>query len=453
MTLLVEVFSELFRLFGYAPRLHAQLDGSSGRKWSAPLLLEKDNRRLALLTWLDKQELPEALVNEAIGLVNDAGLDGALVLSLGAVPEPLTSRAARQRIHVWDSRRITQELGTAVLHETCPGLWDHPDPLLAPRASRILEKVHEEARHQSTLPTAPAPTSSTAPLAVTPGTPTAPTSAPSVGAPTPISPPPSAAPNPLPTAPSATSNLAPASPHPTPAATFPPTAERPIGEFQLPLAFGVLDQVVNQPVQIEPPPVAPPTPPTATAPRPERAVLRVQVSKGLALSLVKNKLRHVEHVFLRLVPHYVFDYEAQLLLEGSLQSETRKGRMGVDASTKKVLEWHQALEPAPLPAEGVDVDEKKVRLAESDAQKLLLGELKTLVTRAVVMQEDDSEWSVMVRKKVTLADNDVRITSHGVYWVPIWRLSGKDGSMEIDASTGQILFEEVLLPRADAQLI
>lgn len=417
MALLVEVFSELFRSFGYATRLQPELEGLTGRKWPTPLVAEKDTRRVAVQQWLRTDPLPEASLDEFLDLVKDTGSDSGLLLSLGTVPDALLMRAARHRIQVWDPRRITQELGTAVLHETCPNLWEHSDPLVSPRPSRILERVQESA---AAPPVAPAPV---------PPTPT----------------PPAQPQQELPVVAAVPPFLAPT-----------PVAPAPEG-LQVPLAFGVLDAVAT-PATSAPTPTVTQVPVLAEAPAPPpaspgRAILRTHVNKSLALSLTRGKLRNVERVFLRLVPYHVFDYEAQLLVEGSLSAEVRRGRMAVDAALKKVTEWQQPLDVADLPPEGADVDEKKVRVDQPEALKLLVGDLRNLVTRDVLMQEDDSEWSVVVKKKVSLAEDEVRASPLGLYWLPLWRVTGKEGSMEIDAVTGRVVFEEIFQERSNAQLI
>jgi hypothetical protein len=94
-----------------------------------------------------------------------------------------------------------------------------------------------------------------------------------------------------------------------------------------------------------------------------------------------------------------------------------------------------------------------VRLSEDEGRKVLVAELRTLVTRDVVMQEDESEWSVVVKKKVELAEDELKLAYLGLHWTPVWRVSGKDGSVEIDAVTGQFLHEEITTPKSDALLI
>jgi len=404
MATLVEVLAELFRAFGYTPTLSAELEGTTGRRHSVPLLLEKDNRRVALTVWLHRQSLGPSFVREFIDAAKDTGCDGGLIVSLGSTPETLIVEAGQSSVAVWDSRRIAQELGNAVLRETCPEAWEQGDPWTPPRPSRILDQVHQTVL-QAEPPTA------TMPSPVVETTPAAP----------------------------------PEPPVPVAAA---PVHEAP-ETLQVPLAFGILDEATTPTPQ---PPAPPPAPP-AEPPRTGRNALRMHVTRALAASIAKAKTRTVDRLVLRLTPFYVYDYEASLLVEGSLQSEKRQGRMAVDAATKRVHAWTMPLDVAEPAIEGVDLDERPARVAEADARKILTSELRTLVTRDIVLEEDDSEWSVVVKKKVELDEEALHLTPHGTFLLPVWRASGRDGSIEIDATTGQVVHEELTVAKSDALLI
>ncbi|HLE47603.1 MAG TPA: hypothetical protein VI818_04835 [Candidatus Thermoplasmatota archaeon] len=395
MTGLLEVFSAWFRSFGYNTRQdHALHSGAV-----IPLLIERDARQIGAFMWL-RSDAPSNVWLEACGTTSrEARCETAIGLSLGPVSDVLKARALREGLQLWDARRIVQELGEAVLAETCPDLWIRNDPLVAARPSKVL--AHAQAPAAS------------------------------------------------PAAPVVDAHLEPHFPAPVAPILATPAQMQP-AELQVPLSFGILD-IAPEPAPGPTPVAAASTPPPAA--RPARPVLRSQVSRGLASSLSKKKLGSIDRSFLRLVPYHVFDYEAHLLVEGSLDAEIRRGRMAVDAAQRKVLEWTHGLEIGDVASEGADVDEKKVRVSESEAASLLKQELVKVVTRDVVMSEDADEWSVVVKKKVTLGPNDVRVSSLGTFWLPIWRVSGRDGAVEIDAASGSIVFEEQLAPRGDSQLL
>lgn len=411
---LLDVFSEWFRSFGYSATREAQVPGTAA---PIPLLMERDARRVAVFGHFARESPDEALLRAALETQRSARCDHGVFLSLGPVAEAHKVNFQKDGLSLWDAKRIVQELGEAVLSETCPELWARSDPLASPKPSRLLDNVQQQAAVVA-LPAAPV-----APLPADPRS--------------------------EPVFPAAV------------APVLAPEARKSTIELELPPAFGIFDEPAPTPVVVAaaPPPSAPaPTPAIQGPPglplaRSGKQVLRTQVSKALAVSMAKKKVRTVDRAFLRLAPFHVYDYEANLLVEGSLDADVRKGRMAVDASLKKVVEWSLPLETGEPSSEGADIDEKKIRIADPDAQGLLQQELVKLVTRDVVMAEDGDEWSVVVKKKVTLGPSDVKLTPLGVFWVPIWRVSGKDGSVEIDASTGNVVFEEILTERHDAQLV
>jgi len=398
LTGLVEVFSAWFRTFGYTTRLDATVQGTSGSHHQLPLLIELDARRIGVYSWM-RTDTPNLAFFDAIrSATRDLKLDQTLILSLAGLPDAERATLARNEVHVWDARRIAQELGEAVLAETCPEVWPRNDPIQTIR-SRVLDEVRQ-AKEPVSAPAPPAPVEPLMEL-------------------------------------------------PFPVAAAPALAtpqQQTATELVVPAAFAMFETPAPVGVTI---PAAPPT----AAVRPIRPILRAQVSKGLALSLVRKKLRSVDRVFLRLSPYHVFDFEAHLLVDGSLDAETKRGRMAVDATMKKVMEWALPLDVAELNAEGCDVDEKKVRVDTQGAESALRHELVNLVTRDVVLAEDGDEWSVVVKKKVALAPSDITLKPLGTFWIPIWRVSGKDGSIEIDATSGNVLHEEIALEKSDSQLI
>lgn len=397
---LLDVFSEWFRSFGYTP-LRETAD--------ATLVLERDARRIAVLGRLTRDAVDEATLRSAHEAQRALRCDQGLFLTLGPVAEAAKVQWQKEGLVVWDAKRIIQELGEAVLNETCPDVWTRSDPLAPPKPSRLMDTVQ-----QQTLVAAPA------------------------------------APPPPPPVTEAKAEPA------FPAAVPPVLASEPKQttiELELPPAFGLFDEPAPKASAPPAPPVPAETPGTPIAARTGRQVLRSHVSKALAVSMVKKKIRTVDRTFLRLAPFHIYDYEAHLLVEGSLDADIRRGRMAVDASLRKVVDWTLPLETGEVANEGSDIDEKKIRVSDADAQTLLRQELVKIVTRDVVMAEDGDEWSVVVKKKVTLGPNDVKLRPLGVYWMPIWRVAGKDGSLEIDASNGNVVFEEILTERHDSQLI
>lgn len=401
MVRLLDVFGEFFRAFGYQP-----LPSSAP---AIGLVLAKDNRRWGVIPHLDGRPLTAADLDAAAQETAAQGLDGSLLLSLGETGDDLVVRGAGQGLRVWDARRLCLELGSAVLRETVPEHWSQQDPLAASRPSKILERIQQHAGQQAAAAPVPAP--------------------------------------------------APAAPEPTPA--LPPLATTPVPEtLQVPPAFGIFDQFETPAPAAAPPAAAPTAAPiivpvvNVAAPPgpPARAVLRLRVDRELAGNLARPKTRTVDRQFLRLVPYHVFDYEATLLIEGTVKAERKTGRIAVHAVRKEVAAWDRELDIAPLDV-AADIDERPIKIEPEPAGKLLREHVRGLMTRDVTMEEDESEWSVVVKKKVELADDALNLHHLGVHWVPVWRVTGKWGSVEIDGSTGQVVHEEIMKENNDAVLL
>lgn len=188
-------------------------------------------------------------------------------------------------------------------------------------------------------------------------------------------------------------------------------------------------------------------------PEGEPGVLKLQVSRRVAHNLVKDKLRRVREDRLRLIPFEVFSYEADVLVDGRLDAETKRGRVGVDAWMKRAQVWDHGTETAPLDAGGAEVEPLKVRLDREEARRIVLSHLEELVGREITEEQEGDDWSVVVKRRVRLAEEDVRIRYDGTYWLPVWRLSGAEGAVEIDAAGGQVLEEEILVEQTDSQLL
>jgi hypothetical protein len=185
----------------------------------------------------------------------------------------------------------------------------------------------------------------------------------------------------------------------------------------------------------------------------DAGVLRVQVGRRVARNLVKEKLREVREDRLRLVPYFLFNYKAELLVDGRLDAETHEGLVGIDASTKRALEWHFGIETAPLSEQDVEVERKSVRIDQAAARQVLLKHVGALVGREVTTEEQSDEWSMVVRKRVRLAGDEISVRFLGLYWLPVWRLAGPGGSIEIEAASGETVEEDVLVEQSDSQLI
>jgi len=142
---------------------------------------------------------------------------------------------------------------------------------------------------------------------------------------------------------------------------------------------------------------------------------------------------------LELVPYYVFDFSCPLYIGDELVGE-EKGRLGVNALTKRVEPWNEMLEVVY----SLEQDHRKAKptfdeqvaidLAKKEVVRLHSGE------REVV--RDEGQVTITEKKKVAPRPDDVHLESKGIFYLPIWCVEGIHGVMIINAGTGKIVSED-----------
>jgi len=142
---------------------------------------------------------------------------------------------------------------------------------------------------------------------------------------------------------------------------------------------------------------------------------------------------------LELIPHYLFDYSCEPLI-GSEPVGTEKGRISVNALTKKAESWtgsldvvyaleqgHRRLDPTIVP---------------EAAEELARDEVVRLHTAEKEVVDEQGHVTVKERKKVAPRREDVVLTPLGLYYLPVWCVEGVHGVMLINAGTGKIVSED-----------
>jgi hypothetical protein len=142
---------------------------------------------------------------------------------------------------------------------------------------------------------------------------------------------------------------------------------------------------------------------------------------------------------LELIPHYLFDYSCDLMLAGKPVG-TEKGRVSVNALTKKAESWsgsldivyaleqgHRRLDPTIVP---------------EAAEEIARDEVVRLHTAEREFVDDQEHVTVKERKKVAPIREEIRLTPLGLYYLPVWCVEGVHGVMLINAGTGKIVSED-----------
>ena len=142
---------------------------------------------------------------------------------------------------------------------------------------------------------------------------------------------------------------------------------------------------------------------------------------------------------LELVPYYVYDYSCKIVLDGS-EVAVERGRLSVNALTKKVEEWN-------VKADVVFALEQGHRRLDSvvepeDAEGLIRTEVLRRHTSEREIVSDEGSVTVTERRKVAPRPEHIELVSQGIYYLPIWCVEGVHGVLIINAGTGKIVSED-----------
>lgn len=184
-------------------------------------------------------------------------------------------------------------------------------------------------------------------------------------------------------------------------------------------------------------------------------VLAIQVPLAQAQTVVRDRTFSVDRVELILHPVHLMDFECDLLAEGSLDYETVSGLLQVHGTDKTVLEVESPVDPqdtALLPEElAPHVRTRAFRIPAERAQQLAYDAIVAHHTRMVdvAVEDPEQDFTVTEKREVAPRPDHVRIAPRGVFYRPVWRLGGTNGSLDVDAVTGVVQEEALRNPTPD----
>ena len=142
---------------------------------------------------------------------------------------------------------------------------------------------------------------------------------------------------------------------------------------------------------------------------------------------------------LELIPHYLFDYTCEVMLGGKAVA-TEKGRISVNALTKKAESWTGSLDVVYALEQGHRRLDPTI--VEEAAEEIAKDEVVRLHTAEKEVVNDQEHVTVKERKKVAPVRDNVLLTPLGLYYLPVWCVEGIHGVMLINAGTGKIVSED-----------
>lgn len=220
--------------------------------------------------------------------------------------------------------------------------------------------------------------------------------------------------------------------------------------------LSLLDQPLDTPDLA---PTSEPEPAPTTVPETRYPMLPVRCTAKEAAAAVRERLFQSSQVHMVLHPVYLFDYECDLLAEGSLRYDTINGRIQVHGTHKGVQDVDpEAVDPKGFTRDaGMDLprDEKALRIDEDRAKQLSREFLVEAHTRLVDVQVDDDEhgFAYTEKRKVAPRPDHIRLAARGVHYRATWRVFGPNGHVDVDALTGTVQQETLQTPDPDVYIM
>ncbi len=410
-----ELLADLFAAHGYRVSQDTALEGRSGTLYNIPILAEDDDRYVLVDCAAEEEPVGQETLDALATVIDDAGADVAVLVHLGdvdGVPDP--------SVLLWDRHQVAALVGDSIVAQA--GGWA---PLQLPlRARRVLAQTP--------------PIDLTSELAAA--------ASPSIGNREPDW---HEADDALDFAAfdldalaspelGSDSSTAPEGPSPTPG----------------PPGHSLLARALRETV-----PAARAAPPREGSTSRDDAFpcLPMNVTLEQARHLVRDQIANVERAGLILQPVWIFDYECDLLVGGTLRSETTIGRIEVHATSREVRPIDDPIAPEPLrhlPV-GIDPEERPLRTSQERALQEARQAVVAANTRVVQVQSDDPEdnFTVSEKKRVEPRPDHVRLTCLGTFHRPLWRLSGVNGSVELDAVTGELATQQLRSSSSSAVML
>ncbi len=190
-----------------------------------------------------------------------------------------------------------------------------------------------------------------------------------------------------------------------------------------------------------------PGPDAPAATPPGFPCLAMEIDLDQARHLVRQQLSAVERAGLVLQPVWIIDYECDLLIEGTLRSETVSGCIEVHGTSRMVTQLEGDVTPGPLVylPDGMEPEERPLRTSRERALSQAHQAIVAAHTRVVQVQSHDPEdnFTVSEKKRVEPRPDHVRLKCRGTFHRPLWRLSGVNGTVEVDAVTGDVMNQQL----------
>ncbi|HUR26086.1 MAG TPA: hypothetical protein VM327_08760 [Candidatus Thermoplasmatota archaeon] len=193
-------------------------------------------------------------------------------------------------------------------------------------------------------------------------------------------------------------------------------------------------------------------------PEGSNGLLPARVTLDEARRTVSDRLFGIEEWELILQPVHLFDYAIDLLQEGSLNIDTRRGRIQVNGTDRKVTPTDPAAMTPPsrvFATPELVVMDKVLRVSPERAEQVARTWATELhgKTVHVPMSGADDGFDLTERRTIGPTSGQVTLKPLGIWHRPFWRLWGSNGHIDLDAVEGHVIDEEIKTADPDCLMV
>ncbi len=172
----------------------------------------------------------------------------------------------------------------------------------------------------------------------------------------------------------------------------------------------------------------------------EEKIIKVNVTEEEAMKIAKLYGGGF-NAELKLVPYFLFEFSLKLSIEGSPENKAVSGIIAINALTGAYEIWRTGFETASTIALPHIKFEPKIslELSKETARKSLIKEY----TKEEEVTINDENVTIIEKRKTKPLESSIKVNHLGLHYLPVWDVTGRGGSVYINASTGDASKEDI----------
>ncbi len=168
----------------------------------------------------------------------------------------------------------------------------------------------------------------------------------------------------------------------------------------------------------------------------EEKIIKINIDKERAITIARKKIS-VMDITLKLIPYFLFEYSLKVIIEGTMEERFSSGIIAIDGETGKYEIWKMGYETTSK----IEIQHVRVEplISLEKAKSAAVDGLKKEYTREKEITLDDSTVTIIEKRKMRPLESSIKTNYMGLYYLPVWEATGKEGKVRINAATGEII--------------